>query len=680
MQETLSEVMSSTLSFLQPAIHVFQESMPGSYLALVVFLAVSSQWVAWKLRIPSILVLLVVGFALGQKLNAREIIGTDLLFAGVSMTVAIILFEGSLTLKFTDIRELRNSVRRLSTLTVIIAWPLITLAGLWVGLSWRLALLMGALLVVTGPTVINPILRQLRPTRRVSSLLRWEGIVVDPIGAVLASLVFQVIIMDPTAPYQTILFGLLYTVLIGLGIGIAAGWVLAAMLRRHMIPDFLQGVVFLSASLATYAVSNMLQHESGLLTVTVLGIFLTNQKGLKLSGVREFKEHLQVLFVGGLFILLAGLVSWAELVDVAPTAFWFILLLVVVVRPASVFLSLLGSDSSHQERTLLAFMAPRGIVAAAVTAIFSLNLAQYASEVSAQAVQANTFADVSEPDPVAVANAQTLFDRARDLSHLAAQADQLVPLIFLVVVGTVAIYGLGVGRLAEKLGLASSDPQGVLFGGSAPWVPITADLLAREGVQVKIITHEHREFMAAQSKGIPAEFTHVLSDYAADEMDIAGLGFFLAVSSDDSLNASASRQMAHSFGSVSSFQMAAQVSRSPGKRQVSSDWGGRIAFSPATTPQEFDQKLKEGMAVRSTKLTPNFTAEMFQERYGETAVLMFVVQNGNVTVCTDSTELPRTSGRIIALLPPRKPSDSQAAKRKRVVAAAKAKDASGSET
>ncbi|HET8594779.1 MAG TPA: cation:proton antiporter, partial [Intrasporangium sp.] len=167
---------------------------PAGYLTLVIAVSVVCQWVAWRLGIPSILLLLVVGFGLGQVVRADAVVGHDLLLDGVRVTVGIILFEGSLSLRLKQIQDLRGPVRRLCSLTVLVAWGLITTAAWLLGFDIRVALLLGAILVVTGPTVISPILRSLRPTRRVSSLLRWEGIIVDPIGAILALLVFQAVL------------------------------------------------------------------------------------------------------------------------------------------------------------------------------------------------------------------------------------------------------------------------------------------------------------------------------------------------------------------------------------------------------------------------------------------------------------------------------------------------------
>ena len=558
-------------------------AMPASYLAGVVLISVLAQLLAWHLRIPSILLLLLAGFSLGLVVDATSVMEQDILYAGVSLTVGIILFEGSLSLKIRQVRDLGQSVLRLCTLTVVIAAPLIALSAWVAGVEPRLAVLLGALLVVTGPTVINPIVRQLRPTRRAAALLRWEGIIVDPIGAVLATLVLQAVIGAGTSPLEAAVRGLLMTVALGVGLGVGAGHLLRLAMRRHLIPDFLQGVVFLAVALAVFAASNAVASESGLLTVTVLGVYLANSSDIHLHRVVEFTEHLQVLFVGSLFVLLGGLVSWEEITAVAPQAAIFIALLVLVVRPLSIYLSLRGSDSDSRERTLLAFMAPRGIVAAAVTSIFALEIGHRAHQVQEDARMARF---EGSPDTDA------LSARAEDLAALAAEAESLVPLVFLVVVGTVTIYGLGVGRLAERLGLASTSPQGVLFAGSAPWVIDAGEQLKELGVPVRVVSHVYTGIRAARQRGLETYYGHILADITSDELDPSGMGHLLAVTADDEMNSTVAREYSSLFGSANTYQLR------PGRR------GDDVEQAATERPVGRETGLRAGPDLRRDQRAP----------------------------------------------------------------------------
>lgn len=622
----------------------FHHLPPGPYLGLVVVVAVLAQWLAWQLRVPAILVLLLVGFGLGQVADAEQILGRDVLFDGITLTVGIILFEGSMSLRIKDVRDLGRPVIRLCTVTVLIAWALITLSALAIGYAIQVALLVGAILVVTGPTVIGPILRQLRPTKRVSSLLRWEGIVVDPIGAVLALLVFQGVLAGGLGDaLPTVLLSTLKTLVIGFGIAFALGYGLDYLMRRHAIPDFLHGVTFLAAAIGALLLSNALASESGLLTVTVLGIFLANRKDLHLEHVKEFKEHLQVLFVGVLFVVLAGRVTPQQVWDVAPRALLFLLLLMVVVRPVSVLVGLLGTRVTRPERTLLACMAPRGIVAASITSVFALEFA-HASDTFAQRAQQAT-------GPAAKEYAA----QASTLSSLADQAQQMVPLVFIVIVCSVAVYGLGVGRLAERLHLASPSPQGVLFAGVSPWVVQAASLLETMKVPTLIVAREFVDLSRARRAGLTTVTANVLSEYAVEEMDLAGIGTLVACTSDDEHNATATREFARSLGRANVFQLRRSTQQGRAATSSRTDAAGhltgRSAFRPALSHPEMQERVGSGMRVKRIRLDGDFTLADFSERYDGKAVVMFVHREGQTSVANEETKLPHKNADLVALVP-----------------------------
>jgi NhaP-type Na+/H+ or K+/H+ antiporter len=616
---------------------------PGGYLALVIVVAVLAQWLAWQLRVPSILVLLLVGFGLGQLASADEVLGRDVLFGGVTITVGIILFEGSLSLRISHVRDLGRPVIRLCTVTVALAWALITFSALAVGFAFEVALLVGAILVVTGPTVIAPILRQLRPTRRVSSLLRWEGIVVDPIGAVLALLVFQGVVSGGLGnALPTVLATLGKTLLVGFGVALALGYALDFLMRRHAIPDFLHGVVFLAAAVGALMASNLIQPDSGLLTVTVLGVFLGNRPDLHLEHVREFKEHLQVLFVGGLFVVLAGRVTPQQVWDVAPTALVFLLLLVLVVRPVSVLLGLLGTRVSREERTLLAFMAPRGIVAASITSIFALELAHAGEKLAAKASAASGAA------------AASYAAQARDLQRLAGEAQQLVPLVFVVIVLTVTIYGFGVGRLAEKLRLATTSPQGVLFAGVSRWVVEAAKLLDGLGVPTLIVAREYLDLGRARMAGLNTVTANILSEFAVQDMDLAGMGSLVACTRDDEHNATAAREFARTLGRANVYQLRRSEQgggRASSLRDAAGHLTARAAFAPPLSHRELRDRVEAGMHVQQARLGEDFTLTDLKDKHAGEAVLLFVHKDGQTQVAHEQLKVPDRDAVVIYLAP-----------------------------
>ncbi|HET8604884.1 MAG TPA: cation:proton antiporter [Marmoricola sp.] len=599
---------------------------PEAYLAVVLVVSVAAQWLAWQVKLPSILLLLLIGFGLGRVVDPEQVLGREVLFGGVSIAVGIILFEGSMSLRLKHVRDLGRPVLRLCTVTVGIAWVLITLSAWLIGLSVQVALLVGAVLVVTGPTVLAPILRQLRPTRRVSSLLRWEGIVVDPIGAVLAVLVFQgVLIGGLGEALPQLLMAVVKTVVIAGVIAGVVGVLLEVMMRRHLIPDFLHGVTFLAAAVGAMVGADALQDQSGLVTVTVLGIFVGNRPDLHVEHVAEFKEHLQVLFVGGLFVVLAGRIEPAALLQVAPRALVFVVLLVVVVRPVSVLVGLAGTKVSRQERVLLACMAPRGIVAAAVSSIFALSFVRNARQ-----------------------------SGRPELTHLADQASQLAPLVFIVIVCTVAIYGLGVGRLAERLGLASPSPQGVLFVGDDDWVVQAARVLTESKVHSVVVSRHYRSLASARMSGLPTVTANILSDYAVKDMDLAGIGSLIACTSEEEVNATAAREFAGVLGRAHVYQLRRSLAedRSSDKRKAeASHLTARAPFRPALSYPEMADRVAAGMTVKRTRLTPEFTLAHFMERYGEDTVLMFVIkEEGSIDVVHEGMKLPSSGVSVVALV------------------------------
>lgn len=616
---------------------------PASYLALVLVVASVCQWAAWQLRVPSILLLLIAGFGLGQLVTPDAVLGREVLFGAVTLAVGIILFEGSMTLRFRDVRDLGRPVLRLFTLTPLIAWALITLTAWLLGFALELALLVGAILIVTGPTVIAPILRMLRPTRRVAALLKWEGIVVDPIGAILAVLVFQgVLLVRDGQPLPLLIGSLLLSIVVAVVLGLVLGWILEQLTRRHLIPDFLHGVVFIASAIGALVVSNAIQSESGLLTVTILGIYLGNRPELHLRHVEEFTEHLQVLLVGVLFVMLAGRVAPDAVAAIAPAGLIFVAVLVLVVRPVSILVGLWGTPVTRPERILLSFMAPRGIVAAAIASIFGLEFL-HAAEKTAQAA-AEAAGD----------EATALQVRADSLMELATQAEDLVPLVFFVIVCTVAIYGLGVGRLAERLGLATASPQGVVFVGGASWMVEAAKVLDEAKVTTTLVSRDFAKLAGARQAGLRTVTANILSDYAVKDMELPGIKSLIAGTPDDEMNATAAREFAHVLGRANVYQLARtdEGHGGPTRTKAAPHLSARHCFQPARTHDELNGLIDSGFTMKRTKLTEEFTLDDFRARRGEEAVLMFTLDGGDVTVLTPESTVPQDGVTLISLIPP----------------------------
>ncbi|MEE8204867.1 MAG: sodium:proton antiporter, partial [Dehalococcoidales bacterium] len=481
-------------------------------LASIIVLGIGAQWLAWLLHLPSILLLLIVGFIAGPVtgfLNPDALLG-DLLLPVVSLSVAIILFEGGLNLKIAELRRSGSVVRNLVTVGVAVTWLVGTAAAYFVlGLDFELAVLLGAILVVTGPTVILPLLRYLRPGGQVGPVLKWEGIVIDPIGAILAVLVFEAIFAVGFQEATTLaVIGLAKTILFGGAIGAIGALVLIQLLKRYWIPDFLHSVVSLALALGAYAVANLVQTDSGLLTVTLMGIIMANQKSVSIRHIIEFKENLRVLLISALFILLAARFDMGDLAYISGGSLAFLGILMLVARPVSVALSTLGSGLNLRERVFLSWLAPRGIVAAAVASIFGLRL-----------VEAGY-----------------------------AQGELLVSLTFIVIIGTVAIYGLSAPWLARRLKVAQPDPQGVLIVGGHSWARAVASALKEKEYKVLVVDSNWANIAATRMAGVSTFYASILSQYAREGIDLGGIGRLLALTSDDEFNSLASLEFANILG------------------------------------------------------------------------------------------------------------------------------------
>jgi CPA1 family monovalent cation:H+ antiporter len=611
------------------------------YLAGVPLLGVIAQWLAWRLRLPSILLLLGFGVALGALgLNPDVLlknvvagdaaaaaggdeIGPRLLFPVVSLAVAVVLFEGGLTLRLGELKQAGRDVLRLCTIGALVSWMLTAAAAHYLlQMEWDVAALIGAILVVTGPTVIGPLLRQIQPERRVGSIAKWEGIVVDPIGAVLAVLVFEVIVHGGRSTLGDLAIVVLKTAAVGCGMGFATGVLLAQLVRRFWLPDFLQGVFFLAAALGAFALSNLLQRESGLVTVTVLGVYLANQKQASIKHVIEFKEHLVVLLISCLFIVLGSRLRLSALLELGWAGLCFLAVMIVVVRPASVFLATIGSRLNWRERLFLALLAPRGIVAAAVTSVFALELLHQAHR---------------SPQP--------------HMQAIAGQAQALVPVTFLVIVGTVSVYGLTAGWVARRLKLAQPNPQGVLFAGAEPWMRAVALAVREEGFPVLLVDTNFRNVSAARQAGLPAECVSILSEHVREELDLSGIGRLLALTPNDEVNALAAREFAHLFGRANVYQIA-PWDVGTGKRQsVAEHLRGRRLFRDKLTHDELEQRVERGAQIKTTRLAEEFSLDDFERLYGPSVVLLFVVEDRRrLKVCTGGEDKRPLSGQTVIAL------------------------------
>lgn len=587
-------------------------------------LGIGAQWIGWRFRLPSILLLLLFGLAAGplmQFLNGEKFIDTDLLLGellvpAVSISVALILFEGGLSLNLRELKRIGGVVRNLITVGALVTWVLASAgAYVFIGLDLPLSVLLGAIVVVTGPTVIGPLLRHVRPMGQTGSILNWEGILIDPVGAVLTLLVFESILLGDFGEATTLtVLSFLKVLLVGVIVGLFGAGVIVLMLRRYWIPDFLQNPVSLMVVVAIFTMSNVLQHESGLLSVIVMGVALANQRWVTVTHIIEFKENLRVLLLAGLFILLGARLNVQDLAYITAGTFAFLAFLMLIVRPAAVALSTVGSDLTFKEKVFLSSMAPRGIVAAAISSIFALRL-----------------------------------ESATELGY--SGVEKLVPVTFLVIIATVTVYGLLAKPIARWLKLTAPDPQGVLIIGAHLWARRIAEALQNQNVQVVLIDTNWANVTSARLDGLTTYFGSALSEEISNEIDLNGIGRLFALTSNDAVNALSCLQFTHLFGRAEVYQLSPKPEGGKRSESVAQHQRGRLLFGPKVTFANLEERFDRGATLKVAQLNDSYTLDDVLERYPESTLPLFVVNEpGQLAVFTADNEPNARSGQSVVLL------------------------------
>ncbi|MEI2769561.1 MAG: sodium:proton antiporter [Candidatus Competibacter sp.] len=584
-------------------------------LTTILLAGIGAQWLAWWLRLPAILPLLAVGVLAGPMtgwLDPDRLFG-DLLFPMVSLGVAIILFEGALTLRFAEIRGQARIVRNLVSFGALVNWLLIALATqLCTGLPWLLALLFGALVTVTGPTVVAPLLRTVRPEREIANILRWEGILIDPIGALLAVLVFEFAVSEQ---HQHTAAMFCATVLVGILLGLAGAWGLATLMRRQLLPDYLHRVASLALVLSIFALSNALAAESGLLAVTVMGLRLANIRDLFIEDILDFKETLTLLLISVLFIVLAARIDPRAFADIGWGAIGVLLAIVFVARPAAVWLATAGSSLGWRRKAVLAWIAPRGIVAAAVSALFALQLEQ--------------------------------------LGY--TQGRTLAALTFLVIVVTVTLQSLTAKTVVHRLGVAAPPPRGVLIVGGNPVARTVAKTLHERDIPVILADSAWENIRAARMTGIPVYHGNVLSEHADTYLDLTGIGTLLAMSPWPERNTLVSLYYRRLFGADRVFTLRLDIERDgvDRARMIPSYRIPRL-FGEQITLARLQERLEQGYVMRTTSLTASFDFAGFREKWVDQAILLFAIDPKGILRVFSTGESPQPSPgwTLVSLTPP----------------------------
>ncbi len=561
-------------------------------LAAITVLGIGSQWLASWARLPAILFLLITGIIVGPVLgyiHPDELFG-DLLFPIVSLSVAVILFEGSLTLKFEEIRGLGSTVRNLISIGALLTWIIIAYSTHYLlGFSFELSFLFGAMVIVTGPTVIIPMLRTVRPNAAIANVLRWEGIVIDPLGALLAVLTFDFII---SGQQQDAISSVIWTfsmiIIIGCLGGFIGGWILGDLLRKQLVPQFLRNVITLSFVFAVFVIADTVEHEAGLLAVTIMGMTMANMDDLDIDDILDFKESLSLLLISMLFIILAARVQLTQFTELGLAGLGVLAITMFVARPVSVFVSAIGSDLSIREKLMISWIGPRGIVAAAVSSLFALRLENEGY----------------------------------------SEAALLVPLTFLIIIGTVVIQSATAKHVGNLLGVREPSQTGMLIIGAGNVARAIGKQLQALGFRVMLTDSSWENTSLARMEGLETYYGNPVSEHADRNLSLVGLGKLLAMSGRGSLDTLACLRFKADFGVKNLYQLrTTREQHIADKHIVSTRHRGYELFGENITYGTMAQLLRNGAEIKTTTLSEEFDFDAYMEKYGERSIPLFAIDN-----------------------------------------------------
>lgn len=510
----------------------------------VVLGGVVAQWFAWRLRLPAIVLLFATGLILGpglQIIQPSHVLG-HMMQPLVGLCVAIIVFEGGLALDLRELRAAGEGVLRLTVIALPLNWALGSAAAHWVGgLTIGPSLLFGAIMTVTGPTVVLPLLRHTRLRKRPAAFLRWEAILNDPVGAILATLVLQVLLFRAKSGYGTLAIGAVVAKLVvSVGISAAVGFGLALGVRRlftrDLLPETLKTPILLAFALSAYAVCNCIMEGAGLVASTVFGLALANLHVTGLGELRRFKEALVVLIVSCLFIVLTSDLDRAVLAHLSWPILGLTLAVLFVVRPVAIMVSTLFSGLSWQERVLSSWIAPRGIVAAAVAGVAGLRLEQ-AGYPSAQLV---------------------------------------MPAVFAVIAATMVLHGFSLRPLARRLHLTLSDVPGLAIVGATPWTTGLSRVLNAAGVPTLLVDTYPGALGAARAAELPVLQGELISNHGSEALMERPVDYLLAATSDPMYNGLVCARLAPELGRERVFQLSPGAYRLDLHRGISREARGKV--------------------------------------------------------------------------------------------------------
>jgi NhaP-type Na+/H+ or K+/H+ antiporter len=503
-------------------------------LAGIIILGIVAQWVAWRLKLPAILPLILIGLIVGPlatlytedggKLiepiwnGEKGLFPGDGLYYFVSLAISVILFEGGLTLKRSEIKNVGPVITKLITLGSLVTFLTAGLAAHFIfELSWQISFLFSALIIVTGPTVITPILRNIPLKKDVSTILKWEGILIDPIGALAAVLVFEFISVGGGDGYtMTALMEFGKILLFGFTFGFTFAHGLAFAIKKNFIPHYLLNVVSLSVVLLVFVESEIFAHESGLLAVVVMGMVMGNMDLPNRKELLYFKESLSVLLISILFILLSANINISdlELILTWKTVGLFAVI-VFLIRPLGVFLSSAGSNLLLKEKLFISWVGPRGIVAAGIASLFGSKL----------------------------------------IANGVPGAEYITPLVFMIVLGTVLLNATTARLFAKVVKVFLNKSEGILIIGASKVSRLIASYLLKNNRHAVLIDNNESNINKAVKLGLEAFSANIYADTLSDYIELSDVGYLMALTGNSDINKYTIDKFQKDFGENGSYRL-----------------------------------------------------------------------------------------------------------------------------
>ncbi|MFT7003577.1 MAG: NhaP-type Na+/H+ or K+/H+ antiporter [Sulfurimonas sp.] len=587
-------------------------------MASILIVGIALQWLGWRFKIPALILLIIAGFIMGPItgwINPKEDFG-DLLHPIVSLSVAIILFEGGLNLKWFEFKQNSQVINRLVIWNTIATFTLGTIVSHYlVDLSMPVALIFGAIIIVTGPTVIVPLLKQANLSSRPAALLRWEGIINDPVGALLVVLIYGYYMFSQSETLIIdIAIGLGLSLGVSLMLGVGLGFIIAQAFKKGKVPEHLKSPLILISIFLVYTLANLIQNEAGLMATTILGITLANQKLNSLGELRRFKEYVTILLVSTIFIILTAEIE-PEILQRLGWQSWLLLFLIIFVfRPLTVYLSTIKTDIDWHERLLIAWIAPRGIVAAAVAGLFSPQLIEKGY----------------------------------------VGAELLLPLVFTLIILTVVLHGLSISWLAKKLGLASSHPDGLMLIGASTWSIALANELQKNEIPVLLVDKTWKNLKPARMQNIHTFYGEILAQRTEEVLELSHITKLLALTQNKSYNTLLCSHFAPELGHNNVYEIDwKQVNENENKLPSEAVRGDSL-FGSEIFYSDFIDNFNEGWKFKTTLLSEEFTYENAISKKSEDSLIIAVItKNEHIFLYPfEENELNKDLKNLILFVPP----------------------------